>query len=143
MKKIFAILSFMAVSFAANAQNDFNPFLDKELFQEMLRSVVVLILLYLFTTFILSLIRVRLDNRLKKAILEKQTPENIIAQLLPKNKNEQFGAIKWFSVLTAIGIGLLVVSLFQPLGFHSVIIMVFSVAIGFLGYYFFIRGLNN
>lgn len=143
MKKVFISLLFLIVSLVVNAQGGYDPFSDKEMTHEIMRSLVILAVLYLLVTFILSLIRLNLENRLKKTMLEKGTPENIVAQLLPKGKQEKYTVIKWFTIPAAIGIGLIMVNVFQPLGFHSIIIMIFSIALGFLVYYFLIKRLDD
>ena len=143
MKKILTIIILMATTIAANAQNPFNPFTDKGMFDQMFRSAVALLLIYLLCTFILTMIRLFLDNRLKKAIVEKGAPENVISQLLRQDKNDQKGAMKWFILLTTVAIGLTFISFSLPLGIHSVIIMIISIALGFLGYYFLLKRLDN
>jgi uncharacterized membrane protein YwzB len=75
--------------------------------------------------------------------LEKGVDETVITALLPKNKEEKSGTIKWFTILAAIAIGLTVSSFYQPMGIHSVIIMTASIALGFLAHYFIIKWLND
>jgi uncharacterized membrane protein len=143
MKKIVIALTFIISTYSASAQDGYHPFSDKELIQETLRSVIIVGVLYLLTTFILAMVKLYLENRLKKTMLEKGTSENIIAQLLPKKKQEKYTVLKWFILPAAIGIGLLIASLFQPFGFHSVVIMIFSISLGFLGYYFLIKHIDE
>lgn len=143
MKKIILISLFLSTSIIVRAQEPFNPFADKEITQEIMRSIVLLIGLYLISTFILTLIRLFLTDRLKRNLLDKGADEPIITALLPKNKNEKSGAIKWFTILSAIAIGFTISSFYQPMGIHSVIIMTASVALGFLAHYFIMRWLNK
>ncbi|MNR31596.1 hypothetical protein D3C85_1491160 [compost metagenome] len=108
-----------------------------------MRSVVLLTGLYLISTFILTLIRLFLTDRLKRTLIEKGADEPIITAILPKNKDEKSRTIKWFTLLSAIALGLTVSSFYQPVGIHSAIIMTVSVALGFLAHYLIMRWLNN
>src|SRR5687767_8404407 len=131
MKSIITVIALLLCSIAANAQTYLG---GRNVASEMMRIIVATIVLYIISAFILSLIRIILNDRLKKSMLEKEVPGEVIANMLPR-KNELTIAIKWFSVLIAISVGLLIVSFFPP-GLHSVAIMFFCVAMGFLGFYF-------
>ena len=142
MKKLFTVLSLILVSFAVQAQSRFDPLADKETFTEIMRSTVIIIIIYLVTVFILSFVRLILNDRLKKAMLEKGTPADIIATLLPQQAGTT-AAIKWFCILTAVSIGLTILSFTMPTGIYAAIVMAFSIALGFLAYYFLAKRLNN
>jgi len=149
MKRITAVLTMIAASFAANAQtNDhIEPLIDRGLVSDMIRTFSVLLTIILFAAAILSLIKMILDNRIKQKMIDKGASENIISQLLqPINKESSRDInIKWFCILAGIGVGLSLINFFLPLGIHSLAIMSFSLAASFLGYYFFTknRGSNN
>jgi len=142
MKKISAITIFMTMSFAVHAQGGYDPFADESLIREMLRSAVITILLWLVTSFIARVIRLMLQDRLKRKMVDRGTPADIIQQLLPAPKEEKNLAMKWFLLLTGIGLGLLAISLAQPLGIHSLALMVFCIALGYMAYYLFLRRNN-
>ena len=90
--------------------------------------------------FILAIIKKIIDYRLKNKIVDKGISENIASSILQTTPHEGINAnIKWFAILAGIGAGLMLVNYTQPLGFHSVAIMAFSISLSFLGYYFFIR----
>lgn len=125
-----------------NAQDRFDVLTDKEFMFNALHSLVAIVVIYLLAVFILTMVRLLMNYNLKKSLLEKGATEEVIAQILPPSKGGYQVALKWFTVLFAVGLGLLAVSCFQPLGIHSVIIMVFSIAFGFLGFYFLLRRLN-
>lgn len=125
-----------------NAQDKFDVLTDKEFMFNALHSLVAIVVIYLLAVFILTMVRLLMNYNLKKSLLEKGATEEVIAQILPPNKSGYQDALKGFTVLFAIGLGLLAVSWFQPLGIHSVIIMVFSIAFGFLGFYFLLRRLD-
>jgi hypothetical protein len=111
---------------------------DKEISSEFMRSIIIITLLFIFSSFILSLIRLILDSRLKRQMIEKGVPPEVIINMLPR-KNELGATIKWFCLLTAISVGLLIITLSLPLGIHSVVIMGFCVAGGLLAYYFWAK----
>lgn len=143
MKKIFTFTILLLAAMGANAQVDYYPLSDKSTFDEMMRSVVILSMVYLITSFILSMIKLFLDNRLKMKIVEIGTSEEVVAQLVPNGKNEKKNGLKWFCVLTAVAIGLGITGFYQAVGIYALMIMTFSLAIGFLSYFFLIRHLYN
>jgi drug/metabolite transporter (DMT)-like permease len=147
MKRITTIAMIMLASIAANAQNvqeESKAIIDKDFMRELLTNSGVLLGIFLFTTFFLTIIRTFLDSKLKNKLIEKGASETIVSQLLqPLKKDSKLEPIKWFCVLAGIGIGLTFINLFQPLGLHSLAIMSFSLAASFLGYYFFTRNSEN
>jgi hypothetical protein len=79
-----------------------------------------------------------LDHRIKKRIVEKGIPESIASAVLQTNSKEDGNSnIKWFAILTGIGMALTIIHYTLPLGIHSLAIMAFCVAGSFLGYFFF------
>jgi hypothetical protein len=138
MKRTITIATVMLASFAANAQEESKAIIDKDFMRELLTNSGVLIGIFLFTTFFLTIIRSFLDSRLKNKLIDKGASENVVNQLLqPLKKESKLEPLKWFSILSGIGLGLALIGAFQPLGIHSLAIMSFSLAAGFLAYYFF------
>lgn len=144
MKKL-VILTALLISTATvvHAQEQDALLDDKELAHNVLNAVAILLTIYLASSFILSLVKLFLSDRLQRSMLEKQTPENIVAKLLPRHKSEKQRTIKWFFLLFASSIGLTTVYLTQPLGFHSVLIVSFSTAFGFLAYFQYLKSTKN
>ncbi|MCC6287976.1 MAG: hypothetical protein IT249_08825 [Chitinophagaceae bacterium] len=136
MKKIISIATVIATPFFVNAQNTNTPAIDKEIFNICATIFVV----GLFMIFILVILKKIIDYRLKNKIIDKGIPENVISSILQTNPKENRNSnIKWFAILTGLGIGLTIINYTLPLGFHSLAIMAFSIATGFLGYYLFAR----
>jgi len=80
-----------------------------------------------------------MDYRLKNKIVEKGIPENIASSILQTNPKEDRNInIKWFAILAALGVGFTIIYYTLPLGIHSLAIMAFSIAVSFLGYFFFL-----
>jgi hypothetical protein len=123
--------------FASHAQG---IVVDKEIFN-VCATIFVLALLMIF---ILYLLRQVMDHRLKNKIIEKGVGENIISTILKtSNGDSKHTNIKWFALLSGLGIGLFLVKYTLPLGFHSLGIMSFSLASAFLAYYFFLKRSEN
>ena len=94
----------------------------------------------LFMFFFLTVLKQIFEHRLKNKIIDKGISENMTDSILSTRSSESKNVnIKWFSILAGIGIGLTGVNYTQPLGFHSLAIMAFSVSLSFLGYYLFTR----
>jgi hypothetical protein len=67
----------------------------------------------------------------------------MVSKLLHSGKNNSNEALKWFLILLSVGTGFFIVSLFQPLGIHSIGILAVALAVGFFTYYIFIRKTDN
>ena len=142
MKKICITLAGVGISIGASAQdNNFDPFKDRQFIFDSVNICAILLVIYLLSNFILKIIRQSLDFKLKNKIIEKETAEPVVAQLMhPETSKEKRNyLLQWFFVLAAIGLGFTVMHLSRPFGLHSLAIMAFSVAAGFGGYYFFTR----
>ncbi|HTI11329.1 MAG TPA: hypothetical protein VL832_22305 [Puia sp.] len=137
MKKIVSIATVLTIPFLSNAQSISSLIGD----QDISRSMVAILVLYLAGIFTLAMIKAIQDYRLKFKMMEKGVSERVIEQFLQPatRKDAKQQSIKWFLVLAAIGLGLTIVNFTLPLGIHSVAIMAFSISLSFLGYYFFIR----
>ena len=81
------------------------------------------------------------EYRLKNKIVDKGISENIAQSILETKSNNEakYVNVKWFAILAGLGMGLIGVNYTQPLGFHSLAIMAFSISLSFLGYYLFTK----
>lgn len=147
MKKLFVTLSAIAFALSSNAQdnNNFEPFKDRQFIFDTVNICAILLVIYLLSNFILRIIRQSLDFKLRNKIIDKETSEPIVAQILqPESKKEKRSyLLQWFFILAAIGMGFAIMNITKPFGLHSLAIMAFSIAAGFGGYYFFTRENGN
>jgi hypothetical protein len=142
MKKLVIFFLILGGSSAVNAQGTFDITSDRELTFDVLHSAVAIVVMYISVAFILSMVRLWMNYQLRKKLVENEAPFEVIDQIL-MNKSESLGSLKWFIVLVFIGIGLMISSFLGSLGIQSVIIMTFSVALGFLSYYLISKRLNK
>ena len=144
MKKTIIAAALLTSTIVANAQDKQEPLIDRELIFDLVHICAVVLIIYLVSSFILQLIRQNLDYRLKSKIIEKETAENVLGQLIPPDKTNPSNTIlQWFCTLVGIAIGFMVMTFTQPFGLHSLAIMAFSVAAGLGIYYFFTRRNKN
>ena len=135
MKKLMTVSAAILICFAANANGNV-----LEINEEVAQVSAAIFVLGMFMYFIISVLKRILEHRLKNKIIDKGISESIAASILESNSGESKNAnIKWFAILAGIGIGLTAVNYSQPLGFHSLAIMAFSISLSFLGYYFFVK----
>ena len=133
MKKYIGIGGASMLPFTSRAQG---VTIDKEIFN----VCATIFVMGLMMIFILYMLRQIMDYRLKNKIIEKGIGENIITSILKSTPGENRRAnIKWFALLTGLGIGLFIVKYTLPLGFHSIGIMSLSLAAAFLAYYLFLK----
>ena len=124
----------------ASAQPALLPALDANAVELVRRIIVPAILFSLLSYVVLAAIRLVLDYLLKNKIINTAIlSEAVVERLLPGPQNEQNKVVKWIALLLSSGVGLTVCSRYLPWGVHSVIIMLFSTALGFLAYYLFLR----
>jgi hypothetical protein len=102
--------------------------------------------IYLVSNWILQMIKQNLDYKLKSKLIEKETSENIIVQLVQPNKKDEGNGktiLQWFFILAGIGAGFTIITFTAPFGLHSLAIMAFCIAAGFAGYYYASRRLEK
>jgi len=141
MKKVITIIAAGLVSFTVNAQGN----LDMEFSPEVFKIVATIFVLGMFMYFIINIMKRIFEHRLKNKIVDKGISENIAQSILASQTTEdnKYANVKWFAILAGIGLGLTGVNYTQPLGFHSLAIMAFSISLSFLGYYLFTRNVGK
>lgn len=136
---VILVLAFFA-SVSVHAQTNYDLWRDGGFLWDLTHILSVLAVVFIIATSILSLIKLFFDYRIRNKIIEKGVGETVASQILQPDKKDPGNiAIKWFIIFAGIGMGLTLINFFQPFGIHSLAIMSFSIAAGFLGYYFFIK----
>ena len=140
MKKILTVSGICLAGMAVNAQDN-RPIYYFKYDSEMFQIAATIFVVGMFMYFIINIMKRIFEHRLKNKIVDKGISENIAQSILDTRTTEdnKNANIKWFSILAGIGIGLIGVNYTQPLSFHSLAIMAFSISLSFLGYYFFTK----
>jgi hypothetical protein len=139
MKKLATSTVIILSSFAAFAQEDKEPLINRQLIFDLVNICAIVGVIYLVSNWILEMIKQNLDYKLKSKLIEKQTSENIIVQLVQPNKKDEGNGktfLQWFFILAGIGTGFTIINFTTPFGLHSLAIMAFCIAAGFAGFYF-------
>ena len=141
MKKILATIPAILLCYLVNAQDNGQPVYLMRYDSEMFQIAATIFVVGMFMYFIITVMKRIFEHRLKNKIVDKGISENIAHSILETKTTEdnKYANVKWFAILAGIGLGLTGVNYTQPLGFHSLAIMAFSISLSFLGYYFFIR----
>lgn len=140
MKRFLLSLLFGLTIWEAPAQSAPVPDLDYAALQPLAKQVLLPALaLFLLGYFVLAAIKMVLNYLLKRQIVAAAVSESIVERLLPGPQDEQNKAVKWVALLLSSGAGLTVSNWYLPWGIHSLIILLFSTALGFLAYYLFLR----
>jgi hypothetical protein len=136
MKKALIITAALGGSVAAYAQDKPEPLINREFIFDFVHIIAVLLIIYLISSFILQLVRSHFDFRLKSKLVERQTEENIVGQLVQPDKVNPLNTVmQWICTLLSVGVGFVLIQIAQPFGLHSLAIMAFCVA-GGLGLYY-------
>jgi hypothetical protein len=140
MKKLVTIAIIFFTPFVLYAQEDLRIGGGFNIKDEYFRIITAIFVLYLMITFILAIIKTILDFRLKSRMVDKGVSDKVVEQFLqPQNRDAKTQAIKAFLILAGIGVGLTAINFTSPIGIHSFAIMAFSIALSFLGYFYFIK----
>ncbi|HEV2355191.1 MAG TPA: hypothetical protein VGR89_13165 [Puia sp.] len=144
MKKAFLIMTLLGGTLATYAQDKPEPLVDRSLISDLLSTIAIVFVVYLISNFIVRIIRHNFDYRLKSKIVDKQTSEGVVTQLVqPEQPGTRRAVLQWFCTLLGVGIGFALMAATQPVGLHSLAIMAFSVAAGLGAYYFFGKKAND
>ena len=136
MKKLVSLVTIGAIPNLANAQGGKFLYINMEVF----RSCTVVFVVGMFMLFILAIMKYIINYRLKNKIVEKGVPDHIVTSILHTDpKGNRNANIKYFAILTGIGVGLTIVYYTLPLDIHSVAIMAFCIGASFLGYFLFLK----
>ena len=140
MKKLLTITAAILLCFVVNAQ-DYNHNIVMQYNMDIFNICASIFVVGMFMLFIITIMKKIFEHRLKNKIVDKGISENVAHSILDTRSAEQskYANVKWFAILAGLGIGLLGVNYTQPLGFHSLAIMAFSISVSFFGYYLFIR----
>ncbi|HEX8429598.1 hypothetical protein [Hymenobacter sp.] len=139
MKSFWLLLLFCLTAWGASAQSASLPALDNNALDFARHVFLPGLALFLLGYFVLAAIKLVLNYLLKRQIVAAAVSESIVERLLPRPQDEQNKVVKWIALLLSSGGGLLLCSFYLPLGLHSVIILLFSTALGFSAYYLFLR----
>jgi|GEM_PF-883133 len=140
LMKRFLLLLCCLTAWEASAQPAQLPALDANAVDIARHVVFPAIALFLLGYFVLAAIKLVLNYLLKNKIIDTAIiSESVVERLLPGPQDEQNKVVKWVALLLSTGAGLTACSWYLPLGLHSVIILVFSTALGLLAYSLFLR----
>lgn len=136
MKKALIIIAALGGTTVAYAQDKPEPLIDRSFIFDVVHIVAMLLVIYLISSFILQLVRSNFDYRLKSKLVERQTEEHIVGQLVQPDKVNPLNTVmQWICTLVSVGVGFVLIQFSQPYGLFSVAIMAFCVA-GGLGLYY-------
>lgn len=140
MKKLTVLSAVLLSGIMVSAQD--GTYMQMQM--ELARGFMILFFAGMLIFFILAFIRQLLDSRLKHKMVDKGVSDEVVAQFLrPANKDMKSYVMKWFLIFLSLGIGFSLINITQPLGIHSLAILSFCIAFGFLAYYFFVRKNNQ
>lgn len=140
MKKITITTAILTTATAAQAQDLTRPIPMGSVLELSFRIFAIVLCMYLVGTFIITIVKLVLDHQLKSRMVDRGFSASEMSGFFRAgNTAARNTALKWFAVLSGVGFGLMLITFFQPLGMHSLVIMTFSVAAAFLLYAQFIK----
>lgn len=135
MKKTAFILGAISLPCIAKTQQQALPPIDKEIFNICSAIFVTA----LFMAFIVTLIRLFLNHRIRTKLMENIVPESIMVNLLKEESGDsKLSAAKWAIIFAGLGLAFSIIFQTLPLGIHSLGILFFCLSASFAAYYFFL-----
>ncbi|HEY8915138.1 MAG TPA: hypothetical protein VIM87_01840 [Chitinophaga sp.] len=135
-KKIILWGAASLAAIPAIAQPVSEPLIDRALVFDVVNICGIILALYVVSRFIVTLVQLYLDSRLKTRMLDAGTPETVITQLLQqKLGNGLKAALQWGCVLASLAAGLAIIYFMGPVTLLSVAVLAGSIAVGLLAYY--------
>src|SRR5580700_7055727 len=96
MKKALIIIAALGGSIVTYAQDKPEPLIDRGMIFDLVHLLVFILVIYLISSFILQLVRQNFDFRLMSKMLERQTEEHIVRQLVqPEKINPLNSVLQW------------------------------------------------
>jgi len=136
MKKMKLISLIVVLPRALAAQSGNTMHLDNDI----LKIGIAVVATGVVMLFLLEIIKRFLDYRLKDKALELRISDELASKIFSDKTEKNFaGAAKWTFLITGLGIGFTCVHYTLPIGFHSLAIIAFSIAGGFLAYFLYIK----
>lgn len=116
------------------------PVIDKEIFN----ICAAIFVTGLFMYFIVTLIRLFLNHRIRTRLMENAVPESLLTHLWKQESGDsKSSAAKWAIVFAALGLASALINFTLPLGLHSLGILFFCLAGSFAVYYFLLGKKNS
>jgi hypothetical protein len=147
LSKIFILIFSLTASIITSAQEvierypaDYDPHYNKVIPDKVLEIGLPLLVLFLVVNSIVSIFKVRAENRLKEKALDKDLGEATLVAMFADDKAlAKYTYLKWFLILTALGISFVllhfIVQYSKPSGYLVMGIITFFLALAFLIYY--------
>ena len=140
MKKIITLFTLILTSLIGNAEGVYKLQDGKEISRQLIDIPASILAVYIVSIFLINIIKGILNYRLKYKMIDKGVSEDMIKLLLQPDQNDTKNqTIKSVLILAGLGIGITITGFFQPFGIHSVVILIFSLSLSFLAYYFYIK----
>jgi hypothetical protein len=108
--------------------------------EDMFNIFATILVVAMSMVFVLSLVKKIFAQHLKKKIIESGIPESLAASVLNSGTADEGDSnLKWCLILAWLGVGLAAVHYTTPLGLHSLAILSFCLAAGFLCYFIYTK----
>jgi len=139
MKQLTLLTLIMACPALAHAGTDGVTLVQGVTIPDVIvRTIIVVLLFFIISRFLLKLLKILLDHRLKTKMIDMGIVGADAEKMLDRKTVSKHCAVKWFLLLMSAGIGFVMISFLGegPLSFG---IFVFCVSLGFGGYYLYLN----
>lgn len=139
---------FSAISYVSTAQDTvyntlppgYDPDRDKIIPDKVFEIGLPLLFLFLLANAIVTIFKIRAENKLKEKVLDKQISESTLITLFSEDKSlVKYNYLKWFLILAALGISFIILPVTPGQGYMPLGIISLLLSFAFLAYYLIIR----
>ncbi|WP_449437040.1 hypothetical protein [Pedobacter steynii] len=103
-----------------------------------IRTIIIILLFYVFTSFLLTLIRILLNHRLKSKMISMEYSSAEVEKILKSENENKNYAMRWFFLLLGSAIGFVAISQFR-FGWMSLGILALCIALGYGAYFGYLK----
>ncbi|MGK6352239.1 hypothetical protein [Parapedobacter sp. DT-150] len=102
------------------------------------RTIIIIILFYIFASFLLTLVRILLNYRLKSKMIRMGITSDEAKKMLNLGIEQKDHAVKWCLLLLSAAIAFALISRL-PFGWLSVATITLSLSLGYVAYYIYLK----
>jgi hypothetical protein len=143
VKKLIILMLLMLSNQWLGAQDLKDTIPENSLLAFYLRFTAIFLLFSMMGYFIIAVIQQVINHKIRKKIIEHNIAEPLATQLLSGEKNRKKDAIKWMLVTASLALGILGANFVKPYGVYSIVIILLSLSVAFLLYYWIIKNDDN
>ena len=118
----------------------YDPNHDKIIPDKVFEIGLPLLFLFMLVNSIVTIFKIRAENRLKEKVLDKQVSDATLVTLFAEDKSlARYSYLKWFLILAALGVSFIIIPRTPGHGYMALGMISLLLSFAFLAYFLIIR----